>query len=91
MDIGAQVVGRIAKLGEDPRGESDPQYKDKSLDYCSTVEKGMVLAIDRSGGLSGAVQSVARGARTCEADLLQMEAKATQTEAEWERAQNCVC
>ncbi len=86
VDIGAQVVGRISELAMDPRAETDPRFKGKFIDYCSTVEEGMVLAqIDRSVYQAQYNQAKASLERA-KADLLQMEAKADQTEAEWHRA-----
>ena len=87
VDVGAQVVGRIQRLGEDPRGETDARYKGKNIDYRSEVKKDMILAvIDPSVYQAQRDQAAAAVARA-KADLLQMEAKATQTKAEWVRAQ----
>jgi HlyD family secretion protein len=87
VDVGAQVMGRIMELGEDPRAESDPSFKGKRVDYCSDVEEGTILArIDPSlyrATLDQAKASVLRA----EADLQQMTAKLAQTKIEWERAQ----
>ncbi len=44
VDVGAQVVGRIKELGKDPRGQTDPKYANKSVDYGTPVAKGTVLA-----------------------------------------------
>src|SRR4051812_16559327 len=44
VDVGAQVVGRIKELGKDPRGTTDPNYANKSVDYGTPVSKGTVLA-----------------------------------------------
>ncbi len=44
VDVGAQVVGRIAELGKDPRGVADVNYADKTVDYGTPVKKGTVLA-----------------------------------------------
>ena len=44
VDVSAQVSGRIVSFGDDPRGESDPQFKGKPIDYNSPVEEGTVLA-----------------------------------------------
>ena len=87
VDVGAQVMGRIQELGEDPSGKSDPAYKGKFVDYCSDVEQGTILAkIDSSLYDATYAQAVASVNRA-EADLLQMKAKLAQTEAEWNRAQ----
>ena len=86
VDVGAQVVGRIQKLGEDPRGETDPRYKGKNIDYRSEVKKGMVLAIIDPSVYQAQLDQAAAAVARAKADLLQMEAKATQTQAEWVRA-----
>ena len=44
VDVGAQVVGRIKRFGLDPRGETDPKFKDKPVDYRSEVKEGTILA-----------------------------------------------
>jgi HlyD family secretion protein len=83
VDVGAQVVGRIKSLGIDP---SDPQKK-KSIDYCSTVQDGTVLAqIDEDVYKAQVAQAQASLVRA-EADLLQYNAKYVQAKQEWERAQ----
>lgn len=87
IDIGAQVIGRIKEIGLDPRGENDPTYANKSLDYGSPVKKGMLLAqIDASIYQAQRDQAAASLDRA-KADLLQLEARRDQTEAEWKRAQ----
>jgi HlyD family secretion protein len=87
VDIGAQVVGRISELGKDLRGETDPEFAGKDIDYCSEVKKGMILAkIDPAVYQAQYDQAVATLERA-KADLSQMEARASQTEAEWIRAQ----
>jgi len=87
VDVGAQVMGRILELGEDPRAKNDQAFKGKRVDYCSDVEEGTILAkIDPSlyrATLDQAKASVMRA----EADLEQMTAKRAQTEIEWKRAQ----
>ena len=44
VDVCAQVTGQIIELGPDPRGKSDPSYKNKTVDYGTPVEKDTVLA-----------------------------------------------
>ena len=44
VDVGAQVQGRIIELGKDPRGDTDPRYKGKVIDYTTEVTKGCLLA-----------------------------------------------
>jgi HlyD family secretion protein len=87
VDIGAQVVGRIKELGEDPRGKTDPKLAGKHVDYGSEVEAGTLLAqIDPSVYRAQWNQAQASLDRAS-ADLNQLKAHATQTEAEWVRAQ----
>jgi len=87
VDVGAQVVGRIQSLGLDPRGETDPKFKGKTLDYGSPVKKDMIVA-EIDPALFKATRDQAKaGLERAEADLLQAQAKAAQTEAEWKRAQ----
>lgn len=87
IDVGAQVMGRIQELGEAPGAASDPTLTIKHVDYCSNVEVGTILAkIDPS--LYKATRDQAQASvKRAEADLLQMNAKQVQTEAEWNRAQ----
>ena len=44
IDIGAEVTGTVVRLGDDPRGNSDASYKDKTIDYGSPVEQNTILA-----------------------------------------------
>jgi HlyD family secretion protein len=86
VDVGAQVAGLIKAFGKDKNGNT--------VDYGSTVEEGTVLAnIDDS--VYAADLALARaqveqdkaGELSAAASLQQMKAKLTQTEAEWNRAQ----
>jgi HlyD family secretion protein len=87
VDVGAQVMGRIKELGKDLRGKSDPKYVDKTVDYGSPVEKGMVLAqIDPAIYKAQFDQATASLAQA-QANVAQMQARVLQTEAEWQRAQ----
>jgi HlyD family secretion protein len=87
VDVGAQVVGRIKELGEDPRSKSDPKFTGKTVDYGSPVDKGMILAkIDDSTYKAQNDQAEANLAQA-KANVAQMEAQVMQTQAEWERAQ----
>jgi HlyD family secretion protein len=87
VDVGAQVVGRIERFGLDPRGETDPKFKDKPVDYRSEVKEGTILAeIDDSVYLAQRNQALAAYERA-KADLVQLEARLAQTDAEWQRAQ----
>lgn len=87
VDVGAQVVGRIKELGKDPRAKDDPAFADKSVDYGSPVEKGMVLAqIDPAIYKAQFDQATAALAQA-KARVMQTEAQLEQANAEWERAQ----
>lgn len=81
IDVGAQVAGKIDRLGEDPQDSS------QSIDYGSEVEQGTVLAqIDDAIYKTQVAQAKAALARA-EADLLQLEARVYQREREWNRIQ----
>jgi HlyD family secretion protein len=86
VDVGAQVAGLIKAFGRDVNG--------KTIDYGSVVEEGSVLAnIDDS--VYAADLALARaqveqdkaGELSAAANLQQIIAKLTQTEADWKRAQ----
>src|ERR1051325_7239637 len=86
VDVGAQVAGLIKAFGTDKNG--------KPIDYGSVVEEGATLAnIDAS--VYAADLALARaqveqdkaGQSSAAASLEQLKAKLTQTEAEWQRAQ----
>lgn len=87
VDVGAQVMGRISQLGPDRRGETDPKYQGKHVDYNSEVQEGDLLArIDPA--LFKATRDQAQASlERARADLLQMEAKFNQTLAEFKRAE----
>jgi HlyD family secretion protein len=87
VDVGAQVAGRIATLGADPRGETDSQYKEKTVDFNTPVKEGMLLAtIDDAVYRAVRDQNKASLDRA-KADLLQMQAKLDQAEQDWKRAE----
>jgi HlyD family secretion protein len=93
VDIGAQVTGRIESLGPDPRGMDDStspdkeKYGNKTIDYCTPVRKGDLLAkIDQSVYQAQLDQANANLARAV-ADLEQMKAKLAQATNDWDRAQ----
>lgn len=87
IDVGAQVVGRIETFGLDPRGETDPKFAGKPVDYRSEVTEGTILAvIDDAVYLAQRNQAKAAYERA-KADLIQLHARLTQTDAEWQRAQ----
>jgi HlyD family secretion protein len=43
VDIGAQVTGKIAAFGPDPRSTTDPKFKGKTVDFSSPVDEGSLL------------------------------------------------
>jgi HlyD family secretion protein len=87
VDVGAQVMGRILELGEDPRAETDPAYKGKRVDYCSDVEPGTILARIDPSLYKATYDQADASVKRAEADVMQMKAKVVQTDAEWKRAQ----
>jgi HlyD family secretion protein len=87
VDIGAQVIGRIKVLGEDPRGRTDPKFKGKHIDYGSPVEEGMLLVQIDPSVYDAQFKQADAALQLAKANLLQMEAKKMQAEAEWIRAQ----
>jgi HlyD family secretion protein len=87
IDVGAQVVGRVQEFGPDPRGETDPKFKDKRIDYGSPVEEGTVLALIDPRVYKAQYDQAKAALDRAEADLLQLQAKEVQTKLEWQRAQ----
>jgi HlyD family secretion protein len=87
VDVGAQVQGIILRLGPDPRGETDPHYADKLVDYTTEVKEGGLLAqIDDRVYKANRDQAQAALDRA-KADQDELEAKVVQAAAEWQRAQ----
>ncbi len=87
VDVGAQVQGQILKLGDDPRGDTDPRYKGKVIDYTTEVKEGTLLAqIDDRVYRANRDQAQSQLDRA-KADQYQLESKVVQAEAEWQRAQ----
>ncbi len=85
IDVGAQVAGRIVRLGTDSTG--------KMIDYGSFVEQGMILAyIDDSLHASDAstaqaqLENARAGVMRAEADVEQLKARFNQSERDWKRA-----
>ena len=86
IDIGAQIAGQILAFGKDK--------KNKSIDYGSVVEEGMVLAkIDDSlyaadeASAEAQVSQDKASLQHAEADIGQLKAKLYQAQRDWERAQ----
>ncbi len=84
VDVGAQVVGRIKSLGQDP---GDPQKK-KTIDYGSVVEENTILALIDDAVYKAQVNQAKASLARAKADLIQLQAKAEQTKAEWKRAES---
>ncbi|HEY2827447.1 MAG TPA: efflux RND transporter periplasmic adaptor subunit [Pirellulales bacterium] len=87
VDVGAQVNGPILKLGDDPRGETDPAFKGKHIDYTTPVEEGTVLAIIDPAVYQAQFDQADAELQHAKADLGQLMAKRNQAEADWKRAQ----
>lgn len=88
VDVGAQVQGQIKSLGVDPNDST------KSVDYCTPVEEGTILAqIDDALYTSDVDQAAAAlevakaSQQRSEADLAELKAKARQAARDWGRAQ----
>ncbi|MCC7350057.1 MAG: efflux RND transporter periplasmic adaptor subunit [Phycisphaerales bacterium] len=86
IDVGAQVAGQIVSFGKDNHG--------KTIDYGSSVQKGMVLAqIDDTLYTADVTEAEAQleqaqaGVKRAEADLKQMRAKFAQAQSDWKRAE----
>jgi HlyD family secretion protein len=86
IDVGAQVAGRIRLFGRDVAG--------KPIDYGSQVEEGTVLAeIDDSlyaaevASARALLQQAEANELSTAAQLLQSQARLTQAERDWNRAQ----
>lgn len=89
VDIGAQVAGRIIRLGKDPQNPA------KTVDYDTPVSEGTILAqIDASlyeadvAQNQAAVEAAKANQEKAEADLAQLRAKLTQAGNDFQRAQN---
>ncbi|MEN6449011.1 MAG: efflux RND transporter periplasmic adaptor subunit [Thermoguttaceae bacterium] len=82
IDVGAQVTGRVLSFGVDPH---DPA---KRVDYGTAVEDGTVLAEIDPTIYQAQVNKAVAALVHAKADLVQLQAKADQTEQEWKRAQS---
>jgi HlyD family secretion protein len=87
VDVGAQIVGPVLNLGDDPRSKTDPAFKGKHIDYGSPVEEGTVLAIIDPAVYQAQYDQANAALLRSKADLGQMMAKRNQAEADWKRAQ----
>jgi len=96
VDVGAQVVGRIQDLGIDPselkgRKPDDippaERAKMRRVDYRSVVHPGTVLAYIDPAIYKAQLAQTEASLQRARADLIQLQAKREQAEADWERAQ----
>ena len=90
VDACAQVAGVVKTLGPDPRGNTDPRYKGKSIDYGSPVEEGSVLAQIDNAIYAAQAEQARAGVARAEAELLQAKARLEMAEVEVRRAQESV-
>jgi len=81
VDVGAQVAGRIERLGDDQHRPG------KTIDYGSEVEQGTVLAQIDDSVYRAHVEQEKANLQRAEADLLQLQAKLFQADRDWSRAQ----
>ncbi|MGC4034001.1 MAG: efflux RND transporter periplasmic adaptor subunit [Tepidisphaeraceae bacterium] len=86
IDVGSQVTGQIAAFGVDTKG--------KTIDYISQVKQGELVAkIDDTTYVAALNEAKAQllqataGVARAEADKLTAQAKLTQGQRDWERAQ----
>jgi HlyD family secretion protein len=87
VDIGAQIVGPVLSLGDDPRGATDPAFKSKHIDYGSPVEEGTVLATIDPRTYQATYNQDEAALQKSKADLGELIAKRDQALADWNRAQ----
>jgi HlyD family secretion protein len=87
VDVGAQIVGPVLKLGDDPRTATDPAFKGKHIDYGSPVDEGTVLAIIDPATYQATYDQAAATLQKSQADLGELNAKRDQAESDWKRAQ----
>ena len=81
VDIGAQVAGTVKSFGPDPRD------KTKTIDFCSEVEAGTVLAQIDSTTYENAVDQAKANLARAEAELKLAVLKSQQAEVDWKRVQ----
>jgi HlyD family secretion protein len=93
VDVGAQVTGRVVKLGFDPRGLPDSnspekeKFKDKTIDYCTPVTENYLIAELDDSVYRAQLEQARANLTRAEADVEQMNYKREQTKLDWERAQ----
>jgi HlyD family secretion protein len=82
IDIGAQVAGIVNSLGKDPKNP------EKSIDWCSVVDSGTVLARIEDSIYKAQVDQDKATLQVNEANLLSAQAKLHQTVNDWKRAKD---
>jgi HlyD family secretion protein len=80
VDVGAQVVGIIKSLGQDPADHK------KTIDYGSRVHEGTVLALIDDAVYKAQVDQADATLKRSKADLGELQAHCDQAEQEWKRA-----
>ena len=90
VDVNAQVSGIVKSFGPDPRGATDPKFKDKTVDYNTPVEEGTVLAQIDDSAYVAAVDSAKADLRVTQAELDLDKAKAELAGNNWQRAEELV-
>jgi HlyD family secretion protein len=86
VDVAAQVSGRIVELGPDPRGKSDPKFKDKFVDFNTPVAKGDLLARIDDEAYKDRVELAKSAYQRADAEFRQAEAKSELAKAEVDAA-----
>jgi HlyD family secretion protein len=82
IDIGAQIVGQIKSFGKDPRDSK------RMVDFGSPVEQGTVLAQIDDSLYATQVDQAKANLQLAKANMLQLQAKLTQAERDWHRAEH---
>jgi HlyD family secretion protein len=82
IDVGAQVTGQILSFGP------DADHPGKTVDFGSTVHKGMLLALIDPTSYKAQMEAAEANKLQCDANLLELKAKLEQTRNEWKRAEN---
>jgi HlyD family secretion protein len=87
VDVGAQVAGKVNSFGPDPRGQTDPRFKGKSIDYGSPVHVGTLLTKIDDATYKAVRDQAAAALERAVADLRQAQARSTQAKADFDRAE----
>jgi HlyD family secretion protein len=74
-NVNAQVAGQIVSFGDDPRAASDPNYKDKTIDYLSPVDEGTILAKIDDTPYKNRVEQQTAAVKRATAELILAESK----------------